>query len=249
MKNFWKPAYLPWAVLAAGAVGLLLRLWLFGAADVSGLLPIWHISEILLWILTAAVMLFLLCCTWNLRQATKYRFNFPASVPGGMGAWLGALGIGGTCIVELLINPDTMTAFTAVLGLIAAALLVFIGICRRNGRRPSMLFHGFLCIFMMIRLISQYRHWSADPQLQDYCFQIIALVCLMLSSYQRALFDANSGKRRPYAFFNLAAVYFCCLALPGWENTAFFLGCGVWMFADTCNLTPMNHKETPDAAS
>ena len=235
--------------MATGGIGLLLRLWLFSTADDSGLLPVWHISEILLWILTIAVIGLLLYATWDLVEAAKYRFNFPESMPGCVGAWLGALGIGGTCVIELLTSPDFITTITAILGLVSAGVLVFIGNCRRRGLHPSTLFHALICVFLMLRLICQYRHWSSDPQLQDYCFQILAIVCLMLASYHRATFNANFGKRRPYAFFNLAAVYFCCLALPGWENTAFFLGCGVWMFTDICNLTPMPRGRKSDAAA
>lgn len=249
MKNILKPAKLPWVALAAGGIGLLLRLWLFSTADGNGLLPVWHISEILLWLLTVGVMALLLYGTKDLTEAAKYRFNFPASIPGGMGAWLAALGIGGTSLIELLTSTDTMTTVTAVLGLVTTLVLFFIGNCRKNGRHPSTLFHTAICVFMMTRLINQYRHWSSDPQLQDYCFQILAIVCLMLCCYHRALFDANIGKRRPYAFFNLAAVYFCCLSLPGWEHTAFFLGCGVWMFTDSCNLTPMPHGGNSNVAS
>lgn len=250
MKSILKPQNLPWITSACGGIGLLLRLWLLVSADSSGFLPVWHISEILLWLLTAAVIGLLLYATRNLTQAAKYRFNFPPSLPGGIGAWLGALGIGGSSLVELLTGSDTLTAVTGVLGLITAAVLVFLGNCRRRGTHPSSVFHTVICVYMLVRLICQYRHWSSDPQLQDYCFQILAIVCLMLAAYHRATFCANFGKRRPYAFFNLAAVYFCCLALPGWENTAFFLGCGIWMFTDTCSLIPMpGGWRATDAAS
>lgn len=249
MKRILKPQNLPRITLAAGGIGLLLRLWLLSLANSSGFLPVRHISEILLWLLTAAVIGFLLYATRNLTQAAKYRFNFPASLPGGIGAWLGALGIGGSSLVELLSGSDTLTVITGALGLISAAVLIFVGNCRRRGKHPSSVFHAAICVYMLVRLICQYRHWSSDPQLQDYCFQILAIVCLMMAAYHRATFCANFGKRRPYAFFNLAAVYFCCLALPGWENTAFFLGCGIWMFTDICSLIPMPGRRNTDAAS
>ena len=239
MKNILKPVNLPWLMLATGGLGLLLHLWLLNTKDSEGFLAVWHISEILMWVLTAGVVVLLLWLTSRLLEASKYQFNFPPSEPFGVGTWLGALGIGGTSLIELLSGADILSGITAVLGLISAVALVIVGLLRIKGLRPSALLHGTVCVYLMIRIICLYRHWSSDPQLMDYCFQILALVSLMIAVYHRATFDADFGKRRPYAFFNLLSVYFCCLALPGWENTAFFLGCGVWMFTDTCNLTPM----------
>ena len=74
MKSILKPQNLPWITSACGGIGLLLRLWLLVSADSSGFLPVWHISEILLWLLTAAVIGLLLYATRNLTQAAKYRF-------------------------------------------------------------------------------------------------------------------------------------------------------------------------------
>lgn len=239
MKNIFNSKNLPWLMLASGGLGLALHLWLLSTADSDGFLAVWHISEILLWLLSASVIAVLFLLTHRLLEAPKYTFNFPSSAPCGFGSWLGALGIGGTSLIELLNGGDVLGIVTALLGLAAAAALIILGLLRIKGFRPAIMLHGGICVYLMIRIICLYRHWSSDPQLIDYCFQILALISMMIAVYYRATFDADFGKRRPYAFFNLLAVYFCCLALPGWENTAFFLGCGAWMFTDTCNLTPM----------
>lgn len=242
MKKLFKPASLPALTLGAGAVGLLLRVWLLGSVDEAGFVPANHIADYLLWILTAAVLAVLFLGTRDLVQANKYGFNFPAWIPGGVGCFLAALGIAIVSLGSLLTKPDNMDVITAVLGLLAVCALIFLGQCRLRGLHPSCLFHVVIAVYFMAWLISQYRHWSADPQLQDYCFQLLAGICLMLAVYYRACFDANSGKRAQYAFFSMAAVYFSLLSMYGWENTVFFLSTAVWMITNLCSLIPMPRR-------
>lgn len=239
MNNILKPNRLPLLVTGAGVLGLLLRLWLLSTADDRGLIASGHIAEMLLWSLTVLLLAVLLLGTWNLVEASKYRFNFPASLPAGIGILLAAMGIAITAVIELKNAVDSMETFTGWMGLTAALALVIAASCRWKGYHHSSLSHIAICLYLMLRLIFLYRHWSADPQLQDYCFQILAAVCLMLSAYFRAAFDANAGKRRPYAFFSLAAVYFCCLSLTAWEHIPLYLGAGAWMLSDLCSLIPM----------
>lgn len=244
MKKLFNPANLPWFVLAAGGAGLLLRIWLLKTGmDEKGFLMPGHPADILVWVLTAAVIAVLLFCTRRLLQAAKYQFNFPQSVSGALGCVSGALGIAITSFAELVAYSDTLTLLTAAMGLVGAAALGYLGYCRQKGMHPNILCHTLISLYLMLRLISQYRHWSSDPQLQDYCFQLLATVCLMLAAYHRATFDANAGKRRPHAIYHLAAVYFCCLSLAGSESIVFYLGAGVWMLTDLCSLTPLPEQQ------
>lgn len=184
-------------------------------------------------------MALLLYRTWNLTEASKYSFNFPASNYAALGIAVGALGILISSVAELLSGPNALTLFSCLLGLLAALALLFVAFCRKNGKRPSILFHGVVCLYMMFHLVAHYRLWSGFPQLQSYSFELLAIVFLMLSCYQRAAFDVGRGDRRSYAFFTLAALFFCISALPGCDNAAFFIGCAVWMFTTLCNLKPL----------
>lgn len=239
MKNILKSTNLPWITLACGGVGLLLQLWLLGTADEKGFVASGHISGILLWILTAGVLALLLLLTRDLQEANKFSFNFPASDVGALGSLVGALGLAVSSVAELAQWEDAVATAAAVFGVACAVTLVFLAQCRRKGQRPNSLFHVLICIYMAFRLISLYRRWNSDPQIQDYCFQLLATICLMLAAYYRANFDAGMGNRRSYAFFNLAAVYLCCLSLTSWAQVPFYLGCGAWMVTDMCNLRPL----------
>lgn len=243
MKQYLKSSMLPAISLATGILTMLMRFWLIGLGrDDHGLLCAGNFPDVVSWILTALMMGILFLGTWNLNEAAKYSFNFPASVRAAFGILLGALGVLIASVIELFSAPDAITVWSSVLGLLTAPALVFVARCRKTGLRPSILFHGIACIFLMFHLIAHYRLWSGIPQLQSYAFELLAIIFLMLSCYQRAAFDINQGKRRPYAFFSMAALFFCIAAIPGSDNPVFFIGCAAWMYLTPCNLKSLPSK-------
>ncbi len=240
MKKLLTPLWLPAAVLVAGEAGLMLRLWLLTAGvDDRGLIPNGHPAQSLLWILTALLLALLLVGTRRLLEGTKYSFNFPPSPLRALGCLLGSVSIGVSSALELQVYPDALSVLSCSLGFAAAASLLYIAWCRYAGKQPVVVFHGIAALYLMLRLVSQYRHWSADPQLLDYCFQLLSTVCLMLACYQRAAFDAGCGDRRAYVLFHLSSVFFCCLSLVDMSSILFYLGTGIWMLSDLCSLMPM----------
>lgn len=243
MKKILTPKYLPLVTLAASLLGLLLRIWLLGTDNGKGFIIRGHISAVLLYILTAAFIVYLFLATRPLVEGNKYRYNFPPSMLGAVGTLIAAFAFGVTSILEWIGTTDTLTVIASLLGIISMFALVFVAHCRWKGNHPSTLFHIVVCAYLMLRLICMYRQWSADPQLQDYSFQLLGIVCMMLAAYHRATFDANFGKRHSYIFFALASVYFCCLSLAGPDHILFFLGSAVWFFTNLCSLTPMKRKK------
>lgn len=240
MNNPVKPQKLPWLVLGAGILGAVLRAWLYAAGtDGRGLLVGTHPAHWLLWLLCAGTAVLLLLGTADLKQAGKFSFNFPASTTGAIGAAVAAAGLLVTSLIRLLGAGDGLTRLDGFLGLLGAAALGFLSFCRQKGRHPSVLFHGILCLYWMLHLVFQYRQWSADPQIQDYCFSLLATVCLMLACYYSAAFAANAGRRRSHTLFHLAAVFCCLVNLPHCDTPLFYLAMAAWMFSDLCNLVPM----------
>lgn len=240
MKTILKSTQMPVTVLVGGLVGLVLRAWLLTTGvDQKGLLVSGHPADVLTWLLTFLLLAAVIFACLPLTEATKYRFNFPASTAGAVGKLLAAAGIAVTSTGQLFSGGDGFTVFCAVLGILSAAALVFLAYCHWKGLHPSLIFHGLISIYVMFLLVLQCRAWGHNPQLQDYFFQLLATVCVMLACYQRAMFDANQGNRRSYAITHFAAAYFCIAALPGSDYVIFFLTCGIWMLTDLCRLTPM----------
>ena len=245
MKKFIKPDLLPLIVLAAGIIGLLLKLWQsIAGTDDKGLLITGHISGVLLAILSVVTLVVIAIGTFTLAQGNQYRRNFPASLPACVCAGLAAVGILVTAIFYLSDPLDVVSFLTGILGLLSAVSLGLLSCCRLRGRQPSLLLHICVCVFMMLHLISQYRIFSSEPQVQSYCYPLLATVCIMLSSYQSAAFAGNYGIRKMHAFFHLAAVYFCCLCLIGSHTPLFYLVMGAWMLTDLCSLRPAPRRFT-----
>ena len=240
MKKLINTIHLPLWVLLAGGLGLLLRVWLMASGiDQKGFILTGHFAAIALFLLVIAVVAVLFWLTKDLLEATKYSFNFPASRVSGYGSFVAAAGIFICSFIEIFTASDAFETVVAVLGMASTLLLFLNGYHRLRGTAPSVLIHIGICVFLMVRLICYYRHWSSDPQILDYCFQLVATACLMLASYQRASFDADNGDRRPYAFFSLATIFFSCLSLIGWDNVLFFLAVIAWQVTDLCSLIPL----------
>lgn len=239
MKRFLHPKYAPLVTLGCGLLAMILRLILLGQTDDAGLLPAGHPASIFSWITTVLFLVYLLLCTRPLNEATKYAYNFPASQIAAIGMLAAAIGIGINSISELFGNADSLQILSSLLGLLCVPCLLFLSLCRKDGRRPGVLFHGVLCIYLMLHLVSHYRLWSGHPQIQTYGFELLALVCLMLADYQRCAFDVSQGNRRAYVFTSLSAAFFSIAALPGCSNVLFYIGCAIWMLTGLCSLKPM----------
>lgn len=249
MKRFLKLYYLPLAVLAGGLLTMLFRtlMWVASIGDeTSALLATGRWPDVMSWIMVAAMMAFLFLATWKLRGGNHYRANFPPSIFASAGMLLAALAFCINSVAELQAEVDTVTTASAIVGFLAAASLGILAYGRFKGYHFSILFHGVICVYLMLYLISHYRLWSSSPQLQSYAFDLLAIVFLMLACYHRAAFDADSGKRQPYTFFSMAALFFCIAALPGCDNYIFLLGCGLWMLATPCKLTPVRSRTKED---
>lgn len=237
MKFRVKATHLPLIALFGGILAGLMRLWLFAkGVDERGLLPVGNFSDVMSWIITALTLALLGYGCWNLRGGNKYALNFPASLQAAVGMAVAAVGFCISSIADLAAEPDSIGSFSALLGFLAAVAMLILAYNRYKGKRLSVLFHGVICVYLMVFLISHYRLWSASPQLQTYAFELLAIVFTMLSGYQRAAFDAGSGERRHYTFFSFAALFFCLATLPGSDNIAFFLGCAAWMYCTPCRL-------------
>ena len=237
MKFDLKYNQLPLFTLLCGGLGALLRLWLYGTGlDDEGLLVRGHAAGILVLILSALVIGSLI---WFLRRFSiqdKYPRQFPMSLPGSVGAFAGAVGVLLTAMLELVRHESALGLLAGLLGIAAAGALAFTGLCRLKGLRPNFLFHTAVCLFFVVRLISRYQSWSADPQLHDYCFQLLACVCAMLFAYHRASLDLKNSDRRPLVIVGLLGTYFSCLSLVESDGIVLYAALAVWMVTNLGTL-------------
>lgn len=246
MKFNMKPNDLKLVMLSAAILGLALRIALYATGfDGRGLLTENHWTAVALWCLTAAAAAVLLVFGRTITGPEAYADAHPVSFGAAMGCFALAAGLALTTIREFSEFSTNLHLAIWVLGLVCAAAMGIVGVCRLLGKKPYFLLHTALCIYFALRMVSQYRTWSSDPFLQDYCFYLTAYVALMLTAYHQAAFDAGMGKHRLLWFYSLGSVYLCCLSMKGSRDTLLLLGCAVWAFTNLTNLTARKRRTRP----
>lgn len=242
-----KHTALPFLILGAGGLGLVLRVLLYTlGTDSRGLLPRYHPLHVVTLVLTAATAAGLVWVLRKLDGSNSYRRNFPASFPAGLLTFFSA---GWMLLVAFSLverAAGTLDVLLAVLAFLSVPCLLFTGYCRIQGRRPLFLFHAVIFLFFALYMVCQYRVWSAEPQLPDYFFHIFACVFLTLSAYYHTAFDVGVGRRRMQLFCGLMAAYLCFLSLVGSGDGRFYFGGGVWALANLCTLESPPRKQRSD---
>ena len=237
MKKRLRPDALPVLSVLLGTAGMLLRVWLLlTGGDDKGLYTTGHIADTATYILLAIAAALLFVCTLPLSKDGRNRNLFPASEPAALGCFAAAAGVLITCVSELLRQQDGILLLSLVVGIAASGCLVLAGLCRLQGRRPSYLLHSVVTVYFLLHLISRYRHWSSEPQLQVYFFPMLSGVLLMLSTYQRACLDGRTGSRQMYVFTSQLALFCCFLSVPG-GDWLFYLSMILWTMTGLCDLT------------
>ena len=246
MKKILSPALARLYALGAGLLGFFLYVWLIKTGvDQTGLLRPSHPAGIILFILIPLVLAVLYLCFRNLDGVPVYKKMFPRSIPYAVGCFVAAGGILIADIIELSALTDRLSILSCIAGVAAAASLVFLGLCNLRRKRPAPMFHGLVTLYLMLHLVSQYRFWSGEPQLQKYFFQLLASVFVMLSAYHRTAVDCSRNNRRLYLFFNYGALFFCCLAVPG-RDWLFYLSMAMWTGTCACSIQPVKFIKIMD---
>ncbi len=246
MKMILKPQQLKTLILGMGALGFLLRVLLYTTGmDEKGLLITSHWSAIALWILTAAAGAALVLLTRPIRGPQRYADAYPVSTPGAIGCFAAGAAFLISSIGSISECFTTLDTAVMVLGFVSTAAMVAVGLCRLLGAKPFFLFHGVVCLYLALRMVGQYQHWSSDPELLDYCFYMGANVALMLTCYHLAAFDAGMGNHRTLWLSGLATVFLCCLSLIGGREPLFTALCGGWIFTNLTNLTARPRRRRP----
>lgn len=228
MKHPFTCRILPWFPLGAGALGLILRLWLFASTDEKGLLPTGHIADSALYILTALALGILFLATRELKpRALSSRFLRLAD---GIGCLLGGLGLFAAALLDLS-QGAVRLAFAAMIACILGGIAMFLmAALRFLHKKPPYWLPAIVTVALMLDTVAQGQTWGAVPQLQAYFFPLLAAIFLIMSAYHATALAADRPQPRQLAFFSQAAAFLCCLSL----NTAqapLYLGMAFWAAA------------------
>lgn len=224
-------------VPALGFLGCIFYTVLFTAGlDAKGLPVFSHWAHTALWALTGVAALTIFLITRQLSGSEAYADAYPASLTRSLGCLAAAAGfiVFGTPSAQY----GTLATANTVMRYIAGVSLGAVAFCRYTGRKPPALLHSILCLYLALRMINQYRQWSADPQIVEYCFYLGSYVALVLTCYQWAAFDAGMGSHKKLWACGLAAVFMMCVSLAGPQEQPFLLCCLIWVLTNLSFPTP-----------
>lgn len=243
MKKIFNEKLLPWLPMATGIGGLLLRVWLFAIGpDERGLLPESHPANILVYAVAVLTLVLLLLCMPDRERTVE-----ASPAVGGIGIAgqvAAAVGILAASFTESGASFDAISILNAAMAVIAAVCLILLSLRHLTGHRKASYELVFVTVYFMTHLVCQYRHWSAEPQLQNYLFQMLGSIFLMTACFYRTSLSLLGGRVRGFAFFNQAAMFCSILSL----NTVmwpFYLAMAVWTTADFYTVMAQRRDDLP----
>jgi len=243
MKHLFKSANLPTMAVGLGFAAQLLRRLLYAVAvDEKKLLALHHPVELVLWLLSAAVLLYLGLSVRKLDGSREYEDNFFPSKSSKGGHLAAAIGIALTVFTNEPGMSGTLGRLWLVFGYLSPLCLMGAGLLRQQGRKPFFLLHLIPALFLTLHIVNHYQVWCADPQLQDYLFTLLGTMALLFFLFYNACFDADMGWRRRQLFAGLAAVYLLIAELAASRYPWLYLGGILLALTDLCSLNPVPKK-------
>lgn len=215
MNKRFAAAYFFTLVFAVVAAGL--RLWsLLTAVDSRGL-PVLHLS---IYLLIAAAAVFLLSALVFSRRSpcrsgrhAVLDYGTGGSLCGTVAAVLILLGSCAEFAEALVAGPGISAPIMCLLGLLGGICCILTARFRRSGLRRHPGVELVPIVYLLIKLVLNFRHWSIDPIILDYCFVLFALIFSLLAFYRGAGFVFDQGRPRKTLFYAMAAVFFCAAAM------------------------------------
>lgn len=185
------------------------------------------------WYTVVAVVLFAVYA-WFLRGRKKYssissRWT-PLFVLSCVAAALLAVG----SILRLSAGAGASGIVIALGGVITAVCWVLTALGRYQARQA----HGALfllpAVFYVVDLVMQFRLWTRDPIILDYCYDLLALICTMCAVFQLGGYCFDKGKRRAATFFTMSGIFFNAAAMAGADAPCMlsYLAAALWLLVN-----------------
>lgn len=220
-----------WIYFLLGALGLVLRLGLYAAAeDDRALLVPGHPLAICLWIVTAAAVI----------GAAVLTRRMECTVPTGL---RGAAANGVLLLGMLLTLLAGIAAVSGALGIVYAVLggAAVGAVGYQTGKllakkRPFFGSYAMACLFFCIQLVVAYQGWSEHPQIQDYVFGLFSLLSGVFFAYYRGAALAELKGRNFGAPLGLLGIFFSLTAIPRGHYPWLYCAEAIWLLLEMASL-------------
>jgi hypothetical protein len=217
--------------LAGSAAGFLLRRYMllraYGSDGqmIRGSASIWILGAF-----CALAVLVLALLAHRLAQRADYESVFSSSglclaVSIAAGALTAAGGAAG-----VLSSPTVLNMALGFLAVAAGICFVAIGAGRFRGAAAGPGVHLLPVVYLVFKLIVDFKHWSIDPAVPDYCFSLFAAIAALFAVYGIAGFCFGKGRRRSAAFWCLAASVLTAVSLADGGAQNLLSGGGMWLW-------------------
>lgn len=201
------------SLIAAAFCGLGLRFWnLTSGTDAQGLpVP----NDISVWMLVICSGLFLVVflvlsiCAPAQRAGTEVlRYGKALTVLSYGGAALLLFSAGHSFGSALKTGADLFSPLLLILGIVSGFCMLGVASLRGAGKKPAPPAELIPTVYLIIKLVFDFRNWSTDPMILDYFPSLFALIFVVLAYYYSAGFAFSQGKPRRTLFYAMAAIYF-----------------------------------------
>lgn len=201
----------------AALCGSALRTWsLHAGTDASGL-PFRHVSHMtFIGVSLVFVALFLVLAAGSPGRSGRYlvlqsgKSGFILSM---LAACLILIGSGMEFAEALLAGPGISAPIMCLMGFLGSICCLCAANFRRRGANPWPVTELIPVLYLIIKLIFNFKSWSIDPIILDYCVILFALIFVLLAFHRTAGFVFDQGKPRATMFYSLCAVYFSAAAM------------------------------------
>ena len=202
------------------------------AFDEVGVVP-GAVTVILSVFCIAAVVLFAVYA-WFLRSRKKYGSVSSREVP--------LLAVSLAAAVCLLLSSVMLAMapaqkgdmLVAVGGAVTAVCWTAVAMARFQGKKAHAALFLLPAVFYVVDLICQFRFWTRDPVILDYCFDLFALICTMCAVFHLGGYCFDKGSRRATAFFSFGGVFFSVISMAGAAGFRVlgYLGAVLWLLGN-----------------
>ena len=217
--------------LAGAIAGFFLRRWqLQSAFDEAGLVlrgsaATWALGTLCL-VCVVALVLF----SRGLARKGGYEESFSSGMPEMLISVAAAAMLLAGSALEVAGGVRGLDLAVHFLGVCSALCILVTAIRRYRGVVPPTAVHILPCLYLVLKLIVDFKQWSVDPAVLDYCYELFAAIAAMCAVYHLGGFCFGKGGRRISVFWCLTCLVFSTISLAdgGLTHSLLIGGMGLW---------------------